>query len=89
MGFTKLRHKLSPRQPELTSLARDRGFNEVVVLTNFDVLENIFDENKISNLRIFNTGEASLSVVQCPEKFIEQKANIRFEPSQCANKDRM
>jgi hypothetical protein len=54
-------------------LARASGLNEVVVHTNFDVLENIVDENKIRSSRIFNMDKTSHAVVQRPEKIIAQK----------------
>jgi hypothetical protein len=44
-GFMKRHHKLNLRYPELTSLVRVSGFNNLVVRTIFDVLENIVDEN--------------------------------------------
>jgi hypothetical protein len=53
--------KLNSRQPELTSLVRVSGFNKVVMLTIFDMLENIVDEIKIRDPRIFNTDETSHS----------------------------
>jgi hypothetical protein len=49
------------------------GFKEVAVHAICGVLEYIFDENKIKNLRIFNMGETSLTVSQHPEKIIDQK----------------
>jgi hypothetical protein len=52
-GFIKRHHKLILREPELTSLTTVSGLKNVVVHTIFDVLENIVDENKIPNPRIF------------------------------------
>jgi hypothetical protein len=46
-GFMKRLHKLNLRQPELTSVARVSGFNEVVVHMISDVYVNIVDENKL------------------------------------------
>lgn len=51
-----------------------------MVNTIFDVLENIVDENKIADSRIFNMDETSHTIVQRPEKIIAQKANIRLVP---------
>jgi hypothetical protein len=66
------------RQPELTILARVSVFSDVVVLTIFDVSENIVDENKIRNLRIFNTGETPHTVLQRPEKIVAHKGKHEF-----------
>lgn len=59
-----------------------------MVLTILDGLGNIYDKKKITNLRIFNTDEASLTVVQRSE-IITQNANIRLEPRDPAKKSRM
>jgi hypothetical protein len=44
-----------------------------MVHTIFYVLENILDENKIINPRIFKTDETLLTVVQHPEQIIARK----------------
>jgi hypothetical protein len=67
-GFMKRHHKLNLRQPELTSLAKASGFNEVVGNTISDVWENIVDENKMRDSSIFNVDRTSHAVLQCPEK---------------------
>jgi hypothetical protein len=72
-GFMKRHQKLSLRQPELTQLASVSGFNKVVVHTIFDVLDNIVDENKITNSKIFIMSETSHTVVQRPHKIGAQK----------------
>jgi hypothetical protein len=68
----KPQHKLNLRQPELTSLARVSGPSRVVIHTIFDVLENIVDENKMTDSRIFDMDETSYTVVQRPEQIIAQ-----------------
>jgi hypothetical protein len=62
-GFMKRHHKLSLRQPELTSLARASGLNKFMVHTIFDMSENIVDENKITDSRILCMDETSHTVV--------------------------
>jgi hypothetical protein len=84
----KRHHKLSLWQPELTLSAR-AGFSKVVVRTTFDVSENMVDENKITDPRIFNMDETSHKDMQRPEKIIAQKANVRLEPLRPAKVDRM
>jgi hypothetical protein len=73
----KRHQKLSFWQPELTPLARVYVFKEVVVHTIFDVMENIFDENKIINSRIFNMDKTSLTVKQHSDKIIAQKGQYQ------------
>jgi hypothetical protein len=51
--FIKRRLTLSLWQPELMALARVTVLSDVVVLTIFDVSENIVDKNKIRNPMIF------------------------------------
>jgi hypothetical protein len=45
------------------------------MITIFDVLENIVNENKIPDLRIFTMDETPHTVFECPEKIIAQKGN--------------
>jgi hypothetical protein len=71
-GFVKRHHKVSLRQRELTSLARDPVFNEVVVYTVFDVWVNTVDENNTTYLKICNMNETSYGVVQRPQKIVTQ-----------------
>lgn len=63
-GVMKRHRKLNLRQPDLTSLAGDSGFNEVVVNTILDVWENTVDEDKITHSSIFNMNRKSHAVVQ-------------------------
>lgn len=51
--FIKRRLTLSLWQPELMALARVTILSDVVVLTIFDVSENIVDKNNIRNPMIF------------------------------------
>jgi hypothetical protein len=67
--------KLSLQQPESTSLTTVSGFKNVVMHTIFHVLENIVNENKIPDLRIFTMDETPHTVFQRPEKIIAQKGN--------------
>jgi hypothetical protein len=76
-GVTKRHHKLSLRQPELTSLAGDSVFNEMVAHTILDVLENIAHEKNTTVPRIFSMDETSHKVVQRPEKIMPQKGKRR------------
>jgi tRNA U34 5-methylaminomethyl-2-thiouridine-forming methyltransferase MnmC len=47
--FMKRHHKMSLRQPEITSLARVSVFNKIVVHMIFDLSENICDEKKLQD----------------------------------------
>jgi hypothetical protein len=66
-------HKLKWRQPELTSSDRVSGLNEVVVYIILNMSVNIFDENKITDTRIFSMDETSCIVLERPEKIMSQK----------------
>jgi hypothetical protein len=45
--------------PELRSTAGTSGFNRVVVHKFCDMLENIFDENKVTASKIFNVDQTT------------------------------
>jgi hypothetical protein len=73
-NFLRRHPDLSLRQPEATSLARVRGFNQKSVGEFFDLYEQIVEENNLSETRIFNADESGFSTVQKKtQKIVGQK----------------
>lgn len=64
-GFLQRHGEISVRKPELTSAARARGFNKVVIDNFFDELETLQDHHHFEANRIFNVDETGVSTVPC------------------------
>lgn len=63
-GFLKRHSDICQRQPEATSLARARGFNEASINRYFGLLAQLIDSNGLTADNIFNVDESGISTVQ-------------------------
>ncbi|KAI4464136.1 hypothetical protein MML48_4g00012592 [Holotrichia oblita] len=63
-GFMARHKELTLRQPESTSLARPKGFNQPGVDAFFSLLMKICDDEKLTAAQIFNVDETGCSTVQ-------------------------
>ena len=62
-GFQSRHPIISLRIPEVTSAARARGFNKVVVSKHFENLSLVMDKYKFEPSRIWNVDESGLTTV--------------------------
>ena len=78
---------ISLRQPDATSVARASGFNNEAVGRYYTLLEKIFDEHKLTAMRIYNMDESGISVVQksC-QKVIGLKGKHQIGSISCAER---
>jgi hypothetical protein len=63
-SFMRRHPELSLRESDNTSMARAQGFNRPRVESFFQLLSKIYDEEKLTPDRLYNTDETSLSTLQ-------------------------
>jgi hypothetical protein len=80
--------EISLRQPEVTFVARARGFCEENGTDFCSVLDKIVHGNNLDAGRIFNMDETALSTVQKPQKVVTLKGKHQIGPMTSAERGR-
>ena len=62
-GFLKRNQEISLRMPEMMSLARMQGFNQVQVKKFFDLLTELYQKHNFAPSRIYNVDETGVPTV--------------------------